>query len=281
MNTQPLNTAELNSGTPLPEALTAADFDALEFDGYSLQSTEIISSEIYGFSGPSREIVRFATPRADGGGLISANFRERRIRASGILKAASSSALETLLDTFKRRLSIEEGNLDLKVNGEVRRIKATLANPETFCDRREGHHITTCPFDVEFLALEPMWKAIGYTTTTYEAVPTLAYSQSVSNAGTFKAKPVLVVIVDAASAITAFSFENTTNGEKIAVTTALASGDVLVIDSEEKSVTKNGTELDYDGIFPNLEYGDNTFTLTATGTSIQHTTTLKFKKTYI
>ena len=46
-----LNTAELNSGTPLSEAITAADFDDLEFNGYSLQDTAHISSiikEVFG-----------------------------------------------------------------------------------------------------------------------------------------------------------------------------------------------------------------------------------------
>jgi len=281
LNALTLNSAMLNSGTPTPSAVTAADFDNLEFASYSLQDSDVISSVVEAFSTPSRELVTFKTPRADGGGWNGDYFRERRIKVSGIIEKTTASLLEAELDTFKRKMTTSQGNLDIKVDGEVRRIIATLEDPQVMFARREGYHITFAPFDMTFLAVEPMWHALDYETLTAEDIALLSYPSEVEVTGSYKAQPVIVIIVQAATSITALAFENTTNDDAITVSDSFAAGDVLTIDCEEKSVTINGVEVDYDGVFPELEVGVNEFTITATGTSIQYTATVKYRTTYL
>lgn len=283
LNALLLNTGMLNAGTPLPTALTAADFDNLEFNGYSLQDTDVISTDILADSPPSRELVTFRTPRADGGGWNGDFFRERRVRVSGIIEATTAALLNTELDTFRKNMIVSRGNLDYKVNDEIRRIVATLENPQDMFSRRQGYHITFCPYDLTFLALEPMWHGIDYEDQTSENVTQLAYTDDIEVSGSYKAQPVIVIIFEAENAITAINFTNNTNEDEIEVTPSggFTVGDVLVIDSEQKSVTLNGTEIDYDGVFPELEIGTNNYTITATGTSLQYTATVKYRKTYL
>lgn len=283
LNSLLLNTAMLNAGTPVPTALTAADYDALEFNGYSLQDSDTISSEILAFSAPARELVTFRTPRSDGGGWNGDFFRERRIKVSGIIKATTSALLETELDTFKKNMVTSRGNLDLKVNGEVRRIVATLENPQDMFMRRQGYHITFSPYDLTFLALEPMWHSIDYTERASENVSQLAFTDDIEVTGSYKAQPVVVLIVEAATAVTAINFTNNTNGDEIEITPSggFSVGDVLIVDAEEKSVMLNGVEIDYDGVFPELEIGTNNYTITTTGTSVQYTATVKYRETYL
>jgi len=47
----------------------------------------------------------------------------------------------------------------------------------------------------------------------------------------------------------------------------LASSDVVIVNAATMSFTKNGTEIDYSGVFPSLAVGANSFAITTTGTA--------------
>lgn len=281
LNALLLNTAQLNSGTPLPFAVTASDYDAIEFNGYSLQDSDHISSQIDAWSTPSRELVTFDIPRANGAGLNGDYFRKREVVVSGIIQKATGELLTAELDAFKKAMTASEGYLTLKVNDEVRRIVATLQNPEEMFKRREGYHVSFTPFDLNFLALEPMFHGIDYSSLTFEDISALDYPVEVEVFGTYRADPVFISILQEATSVTAFTLTNTTNGDEMTITANLSAGDVIIIDSENKSVTINGVEVDYDGVFPEMEIGTNSFSLTFTGTSVEHTSTIKYRKTYL
>lgn len=275
LNTSPLNDELIALAEPI------SGFDDLMFNGLSLQNESIISTDIKDSSTPDRELSTFKTPRGDGGGYVADYFRTRKIVAAGYIKAATAAELEALLDEIKRRLVLREGNLDRKINGQVRRIKATLSNSDQMFSGREGYHITYCPFTFEFMSLEPMWHDLNYISRTNEGVTNLSFTEIIENLGTYKAPSDLVIIVEAADTVTAFNYKNNTNGNEILITTPLVAGDILEIDGENKQVLLNGTPVDYDGIFPELEYGTNNYTLTITGTSIQYTSTIKVKQAYL
>ena len=56
---------------------------------------------------------------------------------------------------------------------------------------------------------------------------------------------------------------------------------VLIVDAEQKIVTLNGSEIDYNGVFPVFSVGTNSYTIDVTGTSIDYDVTLKYRKTYL
>jgi phage-related protein len=55
---------------------------------------------------------------------------------------------------------------------------------------------------------------------------------------------------------------NHSTGERITPKKTIIRGDRLVIDSERRSMTKNGVEIDYAGGFPQLASGSNKFAFT-------------------
>ena len=286
LNTQPLNTAQLNSLTPTPEGEGVVLYDDLEFNGYSLQPGDgtIVTETIECDSAPTRETPNYSIPRYDGGAFLGDYFRQRRVFARGIISRATSALLEVALDEFKQAMTLREGNLDRKQpgTGAVRRCRATLVNTDAMFSRREGFHITFCPFDLEFLCLEPMWHDVDYTETVLENIELVGgYGFGAENDGTYKTQPVLIAIVESAAAATGISLRNETNGESISVTANLVAGDIVIIDSELKSFTINGVEVDYSGAFLEIPTGANDLTLTATGTSLVATVTLKFKNAYL
>jgi phage-related protein len=225
--------------------------------------------------------VTFDIPRADGAGFNGDYFRKREVVVGGIIQKTTASLLNTELDDFKKAMAASEGYLLLKVNDEMRRIVATLQNPQDMFKRREGYHITFTPFDLNFLALEPMFHGLEYTAVTFEDISSLSYPSEVETEGSYKAQPVIVIILQTATAVTAVTFTNDTNGDEITVSATYADGDIITIDSEEKSVTINGVEVDYDGVFPELSIGTNEFTIDVTGSAVLHTSTIKYRKTYL
>ena len=280
-----LNNSQINSVALNSQKASVADansaVDDLVFNGMSLQNANIVTTALKDSSTPSREIVTFKIPRNDGGGYIADYFRDRRIKVTGYITTASVAAMETLIDQMKRRLTKREGVFSRNINGQVRTIKATLDNPDQMFAKREGYHITFCPFELEFMSLEPMWHDAEYISNSNFGVTNLNFSESIENLGTYKVPAVVVILVEADSAVTALEFKNNTNGDDIKVTTPLVTGDILVIDGENKQVTKNGVVIDYDGIFPDIEYGTNSYSLITTAASIQYTVTMKIKQAYL
>ena len=280
-----LNNSQINSVALNSQKASVADansaVDDLVFNGMSLQNANIVTTALKDSSTPSREIVTFKIPRNDGGGYIADYFRDRRIKVTGYITTASVAAMETLIDQMKRRLTKREGVFSRNINGQVRTIKATLDNPDQMFAKREGYHITFCPFELEFMSLEPMLHDAEYISNSNFGVTNLNFSESIENLGTYKVPAVVVILVEADSAVTALEFKNNTNGDDIKVTTPLVTGDILVIDGENKQVTKNGVVIDYDGIFPDIEYGTNSYSLITTAASIQYTVTMKIKQAYL
>lgn len=280
MNTSLLDSFLLNDESPTV-AIVAADFDDLEYNGYSLQSTDVITQEMTIYSAPSRELVTYKVPRDDGSRLNGAYFRERRVKVKGIIQAASRVLLEREMDRFKRYMSQQEGMLYLKVDDEIRVVKATVANTGNMFDDRKGFHITYTPFSLEFAVLDPFLHDLEYSSVTNENETNLDLGVTVENLGTVYSRPVITVIVEAATSVTGFQFLNNTNGDSLTISESLSAGDILVIDSEESRVTLNGSEVDYAGRFPRLIYGSNNCSFVTTGSSVQFTSTISFKRSYL
>lgn len=276
-----LDEAMLDAGAPTPHALVVADYEDLEFDGFGLQNTAIISQLILRDSPPSRDVTSYRTPRRDGGGILGSDFAGRSIRVRGILSESTAAALDDAVDEFKRRLAPSEKVLSIKVNGAIRQCVATLVNTQGIFDRRESYHVSTTPFDLEFLSTDPNWRDPEYTSEDHLSQTSLNVIAGMNNVGSWKADLVLVILIEAATAITALNVTNGENDEAITITRSFAAGDVIIIDGETKSLTVNGVEVEYSGIFPRAEPGDNPVEVTWTGTSLTWNLTVKHKPTYL
>lgn len=266
------------------DAMTLASVystDLAVFESFSLSDGTFMVLTAPIETGPTREIVSGPVPRGDGMYQTAAYFRESTLELRGFVKNTSAALLTAYLDTIKKALRVSEGDLDITDSaGTVKRYIATCDNFEEMFADRERYHLTLCPFKIRFKCLTPFGKARNYTTSSLSitASPT---TQTVVNTGTYKAEPVITLVFDAASSVTAVTLQNTTTGEQITYTGSISAADVLVFDSEQKQVTKNGTAVDFTGAFPTLEPNSNAVKITITASSFTAQTTYSYKPTYL
>lgn len=217
---------------------TAAE-DVIAFDTFGLQNASIITTEISFDDLGDVELNSFKFPRDDGGGVLSKYYRGRNITVKVTLKAATADLLSALIDTFKRSIRGTEGYLDIVVAGETRRIKATCTKL-TF--GRQNYHVTFINAVITFQALEPFFYSVSAQSFQFQA-QTGSFFGEFTNGGSVESNPVLYFIFSATTSVTAMSI--TAFGKTLTINTSFAVNDILIINAQTKSITKNDVEIDY------------------------------------
>lgn len=276
-----LNTTNYNALALVPDETAGS---SLVFNGYDLQSSDVITSILIQDNTPSRDFDTSSIPRGDGEIIIGDYWRRKVVKVKGIIKKTTSALLDAELDAMKKALRVPEGILDIKVphnDGTVRRYQATLINGNAMFDDRQNYHVTFCPFQAEFVTAEPFGHSVLYDSSSFLDKTDLVFNEQIDNLGTVRAKPVVILNFTAVSSVVAISFKNNTTGEEIKLTNAITAGDYVKFDSEEMQVTINGTVHDFTGAFPTLETGANSITITVTASSCTYDLTIKHKTPYL
>jgi hypothetical protein len=147
---------------------------------------------------------------------------------------------------------------------------------------REFYHNLFAPFTAEFII--PSGVGIDPTAQNPVAVTGITaatYGGTFSMIGSYPARPIITITITAASSLTVINFTN--NGDKITITKTLSPGDVIVINCDNKKVTYNGLEIDYDGIFPRCVIGvaANAYNIALTRTSATFNLSVSYNPTYL
>jgi hypothetical protein len=255
--------------------------DSVVFEGFSLDDRTYMTVENILHSGPGRQLISGDIPRDDGQYLIADYWREKIITVPGYMKNTTSTLLEAYKDTVKRNLRKRGGILDITRNGVVRRYIATLTNMDELFGDQTGQDITFCPFLARFTCKQGKAKDRDYTVDSVTFASASPIGETVVTTGSDECKPVIIFLFDTASAVTGCGITNTTTGEQITYTGSVAAGDLIIFDSELKSVTKNAVAVDYSGAFPTLDVGSNVLSHAITGGAFTGVVTVKWKNTYL
>jgi phage-related protein len=274
---KPFNGGLWGGGASLAEVFST---DTLVFDNFSLSDGTTMILTGLRFLGPTREIIGGSVPRGHGMYQTADYFREVVIEAEGVVKVSTAALLDAQRDTIRKNLRKSQRNLDYTdANGTVKRFVATLDNFEELFADRQAYHVTFCPWKARFRCKVPFGKARGYT-PVMESFTASPHNQTVDNTGTMEAQPVFILIFGTVAGVTTVTVENTTTDEQIQYSGSISTGDMLEFDSENKTVKKNGSEVDYSGSFPSLDTGSNVIAFTIDGT-IDVIETTKFKETFV
>ena len=237
----------------------------ITFNFYGLQNSNIVTRFVK-ISAPSLDLQKRAYPRAQGMYAETAYWRETRIVLRGTVKGTTRADMETRMDEMRKNLAVFGGVLKIPWAGTSRYYECYAIGLDKIFQERDHFHMTMCPFEVELVALQPFGRTSGHTVTDVPN-PVVVSPTTIEfvNAGTAESDSVAYLTIVTAGSLSQIVWENTTNGDKVTVVSSFVNGDQIIIDGENRRVTKNSVEIDYTGVLPKLVTGSNIFKITLTG----------------
>jgi len=231
------------------------------FNTNSLQTSNIVTSNINHQSAPDAVIDMAPIAHADKSAVAFLQYHDKKIRISGMLIGSSQDEIDALEDTFKGYLVGKEKNLDIERGGSYRRYIATATSVSVV---RPGGLLYAL-FDVEFTLSLPFGvdtAATEFLNATGETDSSKLFPVTVGGTAEWQL-PVITITLTSVTSGTAqvVSVGNDGVGQMITLVSNFVSGDVVVINSEERAAYINGVEVDYTGNFPefNPDLSDLTY----------------------
>lgn len=267
-------------------AVEAQPTTLLQFDGFDLNSSEGVTSgdriliQNLDDNGPMIDLDKIEIPLGNGVKINSRWRRGKIIEAEGVVFSDTGAGLESFLDTIKKNLRKINKTLDVTKFGVTRRYpKSTLLNMDKLFKGRKGSDVTRCPINVQFLCTDAgmSW---DYSQTSGE-ITAAEDTLVVESAGSTEPLPIIVIVFSAASGVTTLNVKIDENDQEIEIPYAFTGSEAVVIDCEEETVTVNGVEVEFEGRFPEMFLGTNTFRFTTDGSSRTFRVTIKAKDYYL
>lgn len=247
----------------------------IKLNGYNLNDTSVKTNEIQFDTAPPIEVHQLDIAGSDGSKFVASRYGTKIIKILGYITAASQSALETALDTFKQSI-LDQENIKLNISyaGGYRQF---IGNVSSFIWTKRHHNITFQPFEIEFTVGDPPF---AYSVSTIDSDPIYeeafsakdftgnSLSHTLTFEGTAKPKAKWTYLLNTISGQTAqLVFKSKTTGKQMEINGAFTPGDQLEIDQDDYSVKLNGFDQDYEGVFPEFERGANEFEWQIYGTN--------------
>lgn len=249
----------------------------ISFDSVSLTSDPYAMTKLKHESSSPRDTYLYQLARERGGIVVDSNYRSKNLVIGGRITGNDPADLEAKIDAFKELMSREKKNLDIDYAGGTRRYAGCYATNVDI--DREYFHLNYVPFQVEFIAPSGVGEDTNATVDTTTGCTTAVKTGTEVVAGSAYPTPAIKITFASVTGVTTTSFS--LNGDKITYSGAIAASDVLIFDTENKKVTKNGAEVDFVGMFPSFAVGNNNWQVDTNGTARNYAIEFSYKKKYL
>lgn len=252
--------------------MSSLNYDVL-FDGVNLATVSgltVLSNDAY--KPPQRKLTIGNIARTDKSKINSAFWEKRVVTISVGITRVNRGQLEQSIDSLMGLLQGFEKDLIVGQSGTYRKYICTLSDAVTKisggsyaefdlifeCSDRFGYDLAASALLANFTGYTSAYKSDSFTVGGSAAwqVPVITITYTVITGGTSK-----IVTIG-----------NDAVGQTISITRTWTAGDVLVIDSYNRTLKVNGIEVDFVGAFPEWAPGlgywtylDNFTTRTFTG----------------
>lgn len=250
----------------------AITFDSNDLQTYSANThVGIITNGIEHTNLPAKDAALYALANTNQSVIPYVGYPSKAITVKGAIVGSSESNLDSRIDTFKQYFLGKDKNLDIQYNGTTRRYVATV-NAISVTRQQK---VLFAEFQIEFVCTLPFGKNTSVTNALSASGRTLSgYTDPHTFLGTAPFQlPVFTYTFTAITGGASYvQVGNSGNGQSILITDQTwVTNDVLEIDVANRTVKRNGTEIDFIGAFPefppgaqNLSYSDGFTTRTFT-----------------
>lgn len=238
---------------------------AITFDSNNLQTYSpathvgIITNGIEHTNLPDKDIALFALANTNQSVIPYVGYPVKKITIKGAIVGSTSADVDSRIDSFKQYFLGKDKNLDIEYNGTTRRYCATV---NTISVQRQQKALWA-EFQIEFICTLPFGKNTAATTALNQSGRTNSgYTDPYTFLGTAPFQlPVFTITYSAVTGGASFvQIGNSGNGQSIMITDQTwAAADVLEIDVANRTVKKNGVEIDFLGAFPEFAPGAQNF----------------------
>lgn len=237
---------------------------AITFDSNNLQTyaalVGIITNAIEHTNLPDKDNTLYPLANTNASVIPYVGYPTKQISIAGAIAGSTQADLDARIDTFKGYFNGKDKNLDIQYGASTRRYIAT-ANKIAVARKQKALFAT---FTIDFICTQPFGRDTTATTALNGTGRTASsYTDNHVFVGSAPFQlPVITVTYSAVSGGASFvSFGNNANGQGITITDQTwVAADILEIDCINKTVKKNGVEIDFLGAFPEFAPGSQNFT---------------------
>jgi hypothetical protein len=239
-------------------------FNTNDLQTYSpATDTGIITNVIDHTDGPDMLMGLYGLADANGSSIPNINYPSKPVALAGVIKGSSQADLDSRIDAFKGYFIGKDKNLDITYGAGTRRYIATAGTPKI--QRKPRSYIAI--FQVPITCTNPFGLDTSptalFTTHTGSTVATFNETPTVGGNAPFQLPVITITLTAITGAGDYVQISNDNNNQELMIYgQGLTTGDVIVIDCVERTVTVDGVEVDYYGTFLELEPGANSITYT-------------------
>lgn len=189
--------------------------------------------------------------QTDKSSVSNAFYYNRKIHVMCTINRTTKANLQSSLRDLEAILQAVEATLNFSIAGVSTDFTATKSNLSV--SNMSGGF---CEVDIEFICSNPTGYANSSTTLyNYAALVGSAYQFAVKWSGNVKQQPVITITINSLLGGTSktITVGNATTLEAVSVQRTWTASDILIVNCKTKTITINGTEVDYTGKIPEFE----------------------------
>lgn len=237
---------------------------AITYNSVSLQTSSIVMTGLE-FQAISKDISMSRISTTDINKFVESYVSNKNIVYTGYIKGTDADNAEQIIDNLKQTvLNNDVKNLDIEYAGSTRRYRVITQSLDI---TKETPSLDVKEIKIVFATVEPLGLDTTATEVNYLAETGNPITKTVVFDGTYYTLPIYTITVSSGTALTSLSIKSVQTNQEMIIQKSYAPGDVIEINTREKTVKYNGANSDYFGIFPLVNQGANDITITPISTS--------------
>lgn len=256
----------------------------VSFDGFSLQDSNYIVSEINYRSSPTIDLSYSPVSRESGIKVTSREFAERVITVAGSILGSSATDLQSKIDDVNLNVVRKnEGTLTIDTGRSINAIAKAF-------EVEDPHYAQDyVPFKLEFLATEPFFSGPQQLVSWTVASGLSSQALSITISGTAYAEPLIMYSANGSSGSTTTAgivVSYTPTGQYVTwsglgLTPTLPYGSNVQFDYANKQILQDGSVVNPAGVFSRWEPVSTNFSITYSGVQQGGTLTFSYVPRYL